>query len=250
MESHLKKKNLIGDGYKHLPGRVVFELGQDCKTAMCEAIELAKEFETIEESKLAATLRLEQCKLHVNGQHHECPDDSSCKTRDPPSFLLQNQNKFGEEQRKKVNEVVFDKLLCTPEFVEKNCLWIGSTSANENLHWQIYGRNLISKCTHKNTYTNSIEAGYKCGVLFNNEGEAGTFDLLFNKSNINWPIHQSSLDLLQKKRDYNKKTQTSIENQKRIARQERSELKKYTNHPTKQAGVYMTATQKKKIDFS
>ena len=108
----------------------------------------------------------------------------------------------------------------------------------------------FSKKHHKNTYTNSIEAGYKCGVLFNNEGDRKTFDILFNKSNIKWPVHKHSLDLLEKRRQNKTKTAQEIEKQKEIARNDRSKLKKYSENPKLAAkygsdGLYMTAKQKK-----
>ena len=187
MEKGLKEAKLLGKGPNKLQGGDHYTLEMSCKTAICEAIELSREFETKPEKKMAALLRMKQCKMHVNGQHDECPDNAVCHMNNDEnqSFLLENKNKFGEKERSLVNKVVFDDLLCSSKFIEANCIDVGSTSANENLHGMIYGRNLISKKTHKNTFTNSIEAGYKCGVLFNNEGDSGTFDILFNQTSLN-----------------------------------------------------------------
>ena len=164
--------------------------------------------------------------------------------------MLKDQYKFGEEERSKVNKIIFDDLLCNEKYIEGHFLHVGSTSANENLHGQIYARGLISKKHHKNTYTNSIEAGYKGGVLFNNEGDRKTFDILFNKTNIKWPVHTYSLDVLEKRRQNKTKTAEEIHKTKEIARTDRSKLKKYTENPKLAAkygsnGLYMTAKQKK-----
>ena len=241
MGKGLEKAKLLGKGPDKLQGEIRRKLELGCKTAICESIELCREFETIEEKLRAAELRMMQCKLHFNGDHMECPEDAKCQGED--SYILQDHHKFGEKQRSMVNKVVFDDLLCSTKFIKENCLSVGSTSANENLHWIIYGRGLISKKHHKNTFSNSIEAGYKCGVLFNNEGDAGAFDILFNNSNINWPIHQTCLDHLNELQNRRKRTEVQIKRQKTKARLERNELKIYDSNPLYPS--YMTPSQKK-----
>ena len=247
-ESRLDSAKLTGKGASKLQGDKVLKLLQAGKTAISESMVLAEEFEYNEDKMTAIQLRMLQCKKHVNGQHEDCPIDSKCHETQP--FLLKDQYKFGATERNKVNKIVFDDLLCNEKYIEGHFLLVGSTSANENLHGQIYARGLISKKHHKNTYTNSIEAGYKCGVLFNNEGDRNTFDILFNKSNIKWPVHTHSLDILEKRRLFKKKTAQQIEKQKQISRNDRSKLKKYTENPKLAAkygsdGLYMTAKQKK-----
>ena len=247
-EDHLNKAKLTGDGANKLQGDKVFALLNAGKTAISESMILATEFEYKEDKMTAIQMRMSQCRKHVNGQHDECPPGSKCLENNP--FLLKDQYRFGENERSKVNKIVFDELLCNEKYIESHFLTVGSTSANENLHGQIYARGLISKKHHKNTYTNSIEAGYKCGVLFNNEGDGGTFDILFNKSNINWPVHSQSLKQLNFLRQKKKKTPDEIEKQKQVARDDRSKLKKYSENPKLAAkygsdGLYMTAKQKK-----
>ena len=168
MEKRLRDEKLLGSGADKLQGDDRHTLELQCKTAISEAIELCREFETKEEKRRTAKLRIVQCKLHVNGNHEECPENSKCLTTD--SFLLRDQHKFGEKERSRLNKAIFDDFLLTTKFIDENCLSVESTSANENLHWVIYGRGLISKKHHKNLHTNSIEAGYKCGVLYSNEG--------------------------------------------------------------------------------
>ena len=247
-ESRLDSAKLTGDGATKLQGNMVLALLQAGKTAISESMVIAEEFEYKEDKITAIEMRMMQCKKHVNGQHEDCPIDSKC--HETQSFLLKDQYKFGEEERSKVNKIIFDDLLCNEKYIEGHFLQVGSTSANENLHGQIYARGLISKKHHKNTYTNSIEAGYKCGVLFNNEGDRKTFDILFNKTNIKWPVHTYSLDVLEKRRQNKTKTAEEIHKTKEIARTDRSKLKKYTENPKLAAkygsdGLYMTAKQKK-----
>ena len=239
---------MTGDGASKLQGDKVFALLNAGKTAISESMVLAEEFDYKEDKMTAIQMRMLQCKKHVNGQHEDCPPGSKCHETKP--FLLKNQYQFGEEQRSKVNKIIFDELLCNQKYIEGHFLNVGSTSANENLHGQIYARGLISKKHHKNTYTNSIEAGYKCGVLFNNEGDRGTFDILFNKSKINWPVHSKSLQLLQNFRNFKRKTADQISKQKQIARDDRASLKKYSENPKLASkygrdGLYLTAKQKK-----
>ena len=247
-ESRLDSAKLTGDGATKLQGNKVLALLQAGKTAISESMVIAEEFEYKEDKMTAIQMRMMQCKKHVNGQHEDCPIDSKCHETQP--FLLKDQYKFGKEERSKVNKIIFDDLLCNEKYIEGHFLHVGSTSANENLHGQIYARGLISKKHHKNTYTNSIEAGYKCGVLFNNEGDRRTFDILFNKTNIKWPVHTHSLDILEKRRQNKTKTAEEIHKTKEIARNDRSKLKKYTENPKLAAkygsdGLYMTAKQKK-----
>ena len=247
-EKHLNDAKLTGDGPTKLQGDKVLKLLQAGKTAIAESMVIAEEFEYKEDKMTAIQLRMEQCRKHVNGQHEDCPIDSRC--HENPSFLLADKYKFGAKERAKVNKIVFDELLCNTKYIEGHFLLVGSTSANENLHGQIYARGLISKKHHKNTYTNSIEAGYKCGVLFNNEGDRDTFDILFNKSNIKWPIHNHSLEQLDNFRKFKKKTADQIDKQKQVARDDRAKLKKYTENPRLAAkygsdGLYLTAKQKK-----
>ena len=247
-ESRLDSAKLTGDGATKLQGNKVLALLQAGKTAISESMVIAEEFEYKEDKMTAIQMRMMQCKKHVNGLHEDCPIDSKC--HETQSFLLKDQYKFGEEERSRVNKIIFDDLLCNEKYIEGHFLHVGSTSANENLHGQIYARGLISKKHHKNTYTNSIEAGYKGGVLFNNEGDRKTFDILFNKTNIKWPVHTYSLDVLEKRRQNKTKTAEEIHKTKEIARTDRSKLKKYTENPKLAAkygsnGLYMTAKQKK-----
>ena len=120
--------------------------------------------------------KLRVLKLHVAGFHVKCENRSNCQ-KEP--IIKSYPNKYSKKQVHKLLTAIFDKYLCSEDFVDAiyNC---GVTSPNEYFHSILTNRRLIVKGEQVSVKSYNYDSSYCLGILFFNLGELGCFERLFS----------------------------------------------------------------------